>query len=1492
MKTRVFWGLLITIVLMGGVFTSFAAEYSRYLKNYSVEDGLSQSMVNQIVQDDFGYLWIATEYGLNRFDGYTFEEIPGPENRFASDGIVFLLKLGNGKIFVSTYFNGAYLLSPESLAVEKVFSGKLTEISSESMSVDFAYEFNNVLWLAIGQRLVKYDLANQKLNIVYTLENDEHGIRAITHQENTLLLATSLGLKRYDIATATTRELQHLPKGTKQTIDNANTKSFLRTSNGDLLIGTVQGLYRYNVETESALGMLIPELNIWSMIAVGDEVLVGTQKGLFSLDMSSIQLTSVATFSDIDPLITDNNVKHVFRDKSGLIWLSSQIKGFFSFDPQVRRFSSFSRLSKLKISDSTVFDYLEAEAGIYWVGTGNGLNKIDSNTGEVEIFFSSEDEKATWGRHTIYRIFPQSNGKYWLWHAEGLTLFDPKSGTVVPSSIEPTLHRTFVESYPSSLFQVTDSQFVFLTSKGHFLLDLKLNIIKPLARLNKDFNPEASASFLPSFSGSETVLLATTGGLIEYDFLEDTYKTRYKIEDFHFHDYKYVSDWKKDAKGHIWLAVNGIGVVELDKNYKVLRTLGKSEGLKDIRLNALNLDSDDNLWVSSQSGMYLIDKKGDIQLYSATDGLISSEVYEVARRFDNGHIAFNTAAGLLHFDPKNVQNFENELPKVKLVEVAISSQMKTLTPLALSEKTLELGHDDFGLSFSFSTFDFAQQHKLLYHIELIGKDAAIFENYRKNMVEFNKLEPGHYTLKIQAKTSKNGALSEPEILKFEVNYNPLTSPVAVLAYICFFAVSFGIFYLRRVKQQAILQRAHDQLLNEQQKSTLALSASNSGIWSFDKLSGESVQQRLIELGHPVSEVMNIRDFFTYIHPDDGAKLGEMWRLFIDGKIDHWDVSYRVRNSNDKWVWYRDLGKASASSAGNQPVLFTGTYTNVNTTKASELQAQLYGQALRKMNEWLLILDDKLVPVTSNPAFNKRFISRGEKLTIDTINHLFTRRQLEQYISNIRQLSLEQKFIHEDVVKVPAGFDIPVLISISAIGDETIDNYVIVISDLSEQKKVENKLKYLANFDSLTHLANRSLIRDRIEQAILHNGNNQLALLFIDLDRFKQVNDVYGHAAGDQLLVEVAYRLNAIVGDKDSVGRQSGDEFIVLMEDIVCVDEVSRCAEKLTISLAQPYLIDNKVINISSSTGIALYPNDAADCEELMQNADIAMLHAKQRGRNCYRFFTDEMNAQMTNRVLLENDFVQAVYDNALTNYYQPIVDIERQEVVGAELLLRWFNNEQMISPAVFIPIAESLGHIIKITEQALIRALDELGHWLNGDRYLSINLSAIHIVHPVIVESLLSIVQEKGASPSKIRLEITEGVLIDDTDIAKNQLRKLREAGFHLFLDDFGTGYSSLTYINQFPIDVIKVDQCFVRQMIEDKTSRAIVQTIANLAHNIDSYCVVEGVEELEQVAILKQLGCETMQGYFFAKPMNALDLLSEETNQCIAGKLTESDNL
>lgn len=341
----------------------------------------------------------------------------------------------------------------------------------------------------------------------------------------------------------------------------------------------------------------------------------------------------------------------------------------------------------------------------------------------------------------------------------------------------------------------------------------------------------------------------------------------------------------------------------------------------------------------------------------------------------------------------------------------------------------------------------------------------------------------------------------------------------------------------------------------------------------------------------------------------------------------------------------------------------------------------------------------------------------------------------------------------------------------------------------------------------------------------------------------------------------------------------------MIQNLKSPQSLSTLVKSVSEELGKRVEINDFAINISASIGVALYPFDADSADMLIRHSDIAMMHAKQAGRNGFKFFTEQMNDKITQKLLLENALKDAFKDDLLFNYYQPIVNNKTKKINAVELLMRWKHEDNFVSPAKFIPIAEEAGLIDVLTEQALDRALSELSSLLRSNPrfYLSLNLSPVHILKSNLSERLLLILARHHIKPSQLRLEITENTLLEDKEKASKQLHSLRNAGFKLLLDDFGTGYSSLTYLSQFPIDVIKIDQSFVRNIGSDASNESIIKTIYLLAENLGLYCIAEGVETLEQIEFLNKLGCHDFQGYYFAKPMPATELLKESTlNQVI----------
>jgi diguanylate cyclase (GGDEF)-like protein/PAS domain S-box-containing protein len=436
--------------------------------------------------------------------------------------------------------------------------------------------------------------------------------------------------------------------------------------------------------------------------------------------------------------------------------------------------------------------------------------------------------------------------------------------------------------------------------------------------------------------------------------------------------------------------------------------------------------------------------------------------------------------------------------------------------------------------------------------------------------------------------------------------------------------------------------------------------------------------------------------------------------------------------------------------------------------------------------------------------------------------------------------------------------------------------VAVVEDISQRKQFEEELMHLARHDALTGLANRTLLLDRVAQAIAQarRSGNQVAMLFLDLDRFKTINDSLGHDAGDRVVVEVGRRLKQAVRDADTVARFGGDEFVVLLPELPTEDIAAALAQKILNALFEPMLIHGHEVAPACSVGISLYPRDGADGKVLLKNADAALYQAKAMGRGNYQFYSQEMNARTLDRLTLESGLRHAVERGELQLKYQPQIDLASGDMLGAEALLRWQPaGQQLVMPDAFISIAEETGLIVPIGEWVLRTACAQQVAWRRAglpSLRMAVNLSARQFRQPGLDAMVARVLADTGCPPDRLELEITETVLMERPDSAAQTLQRLSDMGVQLAIDDFGTGYSSLSYLKRFPINALKIDRSFVRDIPADADDGAIAAAVIALAHSMGLTVVAEGVETAQQRDFLRQLRCDQAQGFYFSEPMAA----------------------
>jgi diguanylate cyclase (GGDEF)-like protein/PAS domain S-box-containing protein len=464
--------------------------------------------------------------------------------------------------------------------------------------------------------------------------------------------------------------------------------------------------------------------------------------------------------------------------------------------------------------------------------------------------------------------------------------------------------------------------------------------------------------------------------------------------------------------------------------------------------------------------------------------------------------------------------------------------------------------------------------------------------------------------------------------------------------------------------------------------------------------------------------------------------------------------------------------------------------------------------------------------------------------------------------------------------------------ISPMRDEKgqITHFIGVQNDISERKSVENQLAFNTSHDVLTGLPNRSLLEDRLTQAcqLSERYNRVVALLFIDLDGFKLINDSLGHRLGDQLLIEVGTRLQTIVRNGDTVARISGDEFIVLLPDLAHTDDAIMIVENIIREIASPYRLDGETIHLTASVGISTTAVNLEKPMELLQQADLAMYRAKQESRNTYQWFSHELNEEARFRVELRNQLQDAIDQEQLSVYYQPLVDARSGKTRNVEALVRWQHPTQgLVSPADFIPLAEETGQILALGEWVLRQACRDMMHLhAKGFRYctVSVNVSPMQLRKAGFIDTVKDALRASGLAPEHLELEVVESVVLYDTDLVVRTLNAIREMGVSIAIDDFGTGFSSLSYIKLLPSTKIKIDQSFIRDVIENRSDAAITQGVISMAHHLDLEVVAEGVETEAHAAFLRKNNCDLLQGYAFARPMPFNDLINYMNEQA-AGK-------
>ncbi|MFY9329407.1 MAG: EAL domain-containing protein [Georgfuchsia sp.] len=580
-------------------------------------------------------------------------------------------------------------------------------------------------------------------------------------------------------------------------------------------------------------------------------------------------------------------------------------------------------------------------------------------------------------------------------------------------------------------------------------------------------------------------------------------------------------------------------------------------------------------------------------------------------------------------------------------------------------------------------------------------------------------------------------------------------------------------------------------------------------------------------------------------------------------------------------WLRWSGAVMEWMADGKPARFLGTVTDITEAHAQEDHLRMTAMMFDNARDAIIIADHESNIVATNRAFGEITGYAAEEVLGKNPSLLKSGSHDSQFYDAIWRDVHDAGYWQGEVWnRRKDGVIYPCAVSLSAVRrpDGEITHYLWIGTDITKQKEFEERITRLAYHDSLTDLPNRVLLRDRVQQnlASAHRDGENLALLFLDLDHFKNINDSLGHAVGDQLLMEVAKRMHFAVRNMDTVGRLGGDEFLLLLPG-ADADAAAHVAQKLLVEVAKPFRVNSHSLTVTSSIGISLFPKDGHSFDDLMKSADTAMYKAKESGRNAYYFASMEMNQAVFQRLVLESNLRRAIDGKEFVLFYQPQYQMPGQDMIGAEALIRWQQPELgFVSPRQFIPIAEESGLIESIGEWVLAEACGQIKTWqdkrLQAVR-IGINISTRQFRARNLLQVVDQALEQSGLSGEFLEVEITESLLAEDMDYTLAVLRALKERGIQISVDDFGTGYSSLSYLKRFPIDRLKIDQSFIRDLDSDVDDWAIATAIVTLGHSMGMKIIAEGVETTEQLQILRNMGCDQVQGFLLARPMSSANM-------------------
>jgi diguanylate cyclase (GGDEF)-like protein/PAS domain S-box-containing protein len=677
-----------------------------------------------------------------------------------------------------------------------------------------------------------------------------------------------------------------------------------------------------------------------------------------------------------------------------------------------------------------------------------------------------------------------------------------------------------------------------------------------------------------------------------------------------------------------------------------------------------------------------------------------------------------------------------------------------------------------------------------------------------------------------------------------------------------------------------LSTLNDALRQSQERLSLAIDASGIGLWDWNLPTDDIYHSNFEQLlGYSSKELTGFMGHLKpLVHPDDYLMVKKAIVQHLRKRTPLYNVQYRMRHRRGHWIWVEDNGRVVAWNEDGRAIRMIGTRRDTTKERELEEHLRLSASVFHQAAEAIFIMNRDFRILSVNPGFTQitgytEAETVGIRLTEARPHYPEVHAMYVQIVSTLEQ---KGEWQGEFVEYRKNGEAFPQWLHITNVRNDhnEITHYIGIFNDLTSRREAEERLRYLSNYDKLTGFANRNLFRDRLHAAIsaARDHSSQVALLYIDLDRFRQINDTLGHEVGDELLKKAAKRISSVDSNVDTISRIGGDEFTIIIDNYNDRAAIEHYCERIIAELRRPFRINEHELLLGASIGISVFPDNGRELQILLNHADIAMHQAKRLGGNTTKFYTSDLRVASIEQLNLENSLRKAIFRDEFVVHYQPKLHLATNRIVGVEALVRW-NHPTMglLYPNEFIPLAEETGLVSAIGELVLDKACRQAQMWKDaglGNISTAVNIPAQQVRKGNLVQLVQRVLSNTGLDPHQLDLELTESSLMDDGNDVRDMLQELRNMGVRISLDDFGTGYSSLSYLKRFPIDTLKIDQAFVRDIGTNPDDEAITRAIIAMAHTMGMDVVAEGVETQVHKDFLVREGCDYIQGYLLSRPV------------------------